>query len=152
MSYFKILVIVCFIAGCRSADSVGGSSKLDKICIPIIDSFFQKIDSKNYNAAINDLLSSNENIDLRDSATISLKAKFSSINEVSGAFRGNSLIRKRNINDDIVAYSYLVKYDMKFYRFLFVFYNNGVRTRIYKFMFDDSVEAEMEESLKLYMY
>ena len=118
----------------------------------MIDSFFQKVESKNYNAAIDDLLSSNENIDLRDSATIALKGKFSSINQFSGAYRGNSLIKKKSLNDDIAVYSYLAKYDKKFYRFVFVFYNNGLKTKIYKFLFDDTAELEIEESLKLYMY
>jgi hypothetical protein len=102
--------------------------------------------------AMDDLLSSNENIDLKDSSTIVLKDKFSNINRFSGAYRGNSLIKKKSINDDIAVYSYLAKYDKKFYRFVFVFYNNGVKTKIYKFMFDDTAELEIEESLKLYMY
>jgi hypothetical protein len=126
-------------------------NNFDKTCVPIIGNFFQKVSSKNYNAAIDELLSANENIDLKDSATIALKSKFSVINQVSGVYRGNSLIRKRSINDDIAIYSYLAKYDKKFYRFIFEFYNNGVQTKIYKFLFDDSAEFELEESLKLYM-
>jgi hypothetical protein len=72
-------------------------------------------------------------------------------NLLSGAYRGKSLIKKKSINDDIAVYSYLAKYDKKFYRFLFVFYNNGIKTKIYKFLFDDTAELEIEESLKLYM-
>jgi len=70
---------------------------------------------------------------------------------LAGPYRGESLLKKRTINDDIAVYSYLAKYDKKFYRFIFVFYNNGLKTRIYKFLFDDTAELEMEESLKLYM-
>ena len=152
MRYWKILTISLFLIGCKSSNNADSIGKLDGICIPMIDSFFQKVESKNYNAAIDDLLSSNENIDLRDSATIALKGKFSSINQFSGAYRGNSLIKKKSLNDDIAVYSYLAKYDKKFYRFVFVFYNNGLKTKIYKFLFDDTAELEIEESLKLYMY
>ncbi len=122
MKYWKILMIICFLIGCKSSDNADSISKFDTVCIPTIDSFFQKVESKNYNAAIDDLLSSNENIDLKDSATIALKGNFSIINQVSGAYRGKSLIKKKSINDDIAVYSYLVKYDKKFYRFLFVLF------------------------------
>jgi|HubBroStandDraft_1064217.scaffolds.fasta_scaffold292911_1 hypothetical protein len=150
MSNCKILIIICFLVSCKSPDSAN-MNNFDKTCVPIIESFFQKVSSKNYNTAINELLSANENIDLKDSATIALKSKFSVINQVSGVYRGNSLIKKRSINEDIAIYSYLAKYDKKFYRFIFEFYNNGVQTKIYKFLFDDSAEFELEESLKLYM-
>jgi hypothetical protein len=151
MRFYKILLISCFIVGCNGSNKTDTSSKLDAICVPIIDSFFQKVESKNYKVAIDDLLSSNENIDLKDSGTIVLKDKFATINQISGDYRGNSLLKKKSINNDIVVYSYLAKYDKKFYRFLFAFYNNGVKTKIYKFSFDDSAELEIEESLKLYM-
>jgi hypothetical protein len=151
MRYWKILLISCFLVNCKSSNNTESISRLDAICIPVIDSFFHKIESNNYKAALDDLLSSNENFDLKDSSTIDLQDKFSNINRFSGVYRGNSLIKKKSINDDIVAYSYLAKYDKRFYRFVFVFYNNGIRTKIYKFMFDDSAGQEIEESLKLYM-
>jgi hypothetical protein len=151
MKYWKVLMIIFLGVSCKSSDNADSTGKFDTVCIPAIDSFFQKIESKNYNAAIDDLLSSNENIDLKDSSTIALKGNFSIINQVSGIYRGKSLLKKKSINDDIAVYSYLAKYDKKFYRFIFVFYNNGIKTKIYKFLFDDTAELEIEESLKLYM-
>ena len=136
---------------CKSSNTADSLSKLDSTCIPLIDMFFQKIESNNYKAALDGLLSSNENIDLKDSGTIAMKEKFASINQFSGIYRGKSLLKKKSINDDIAVYSYLAKYDKKFYRFVFVFYNNGIKTKIYKFLFDDTAEIEIEESLKLYM-
>jgi hypothetical protein len=151
MKYWKIIVVGCILFGCKN-DGVGGTSgKLDSICIPVIDSFFHRIETNNYKAALSDLLATNENIDLKDSGTISLEEKFSDINRFSGAYRGKSLLKKKIINDDLAVYSYLVKYDKKFYRFVFVFYNNGTATKIFKFLFDDTLEIEIEESLKLYM-
>jgi len=151
MYYWKIGVICFLFFGCKGGDNKDSASNLDSICVPIIDGFFQKMGTNNYKAAVDDLLSSNENIDLKDSGTIAMKDRFSAINQLSGAYRGKSLLKKKSINDDIAIYSYLVKYDKKFYRFVFVFYNNGVHTKIYKFLFDDTVEIEVEESLKLYM-
>jgi hypothetical protein len=151
MKYWRIFLISSLFLSCKNANSSDSNSKLDSICIPVIDSFFQKIQTGNYKAAIDDLLTSNENIDLNDSETIAMKSKFSVINTLAGPYRGESLLKKRVINDDVGVYSYLAKYDKKFYRFIFVFYNNGIKTRIYKFLFDDTAELEMEESLKLYM-
>lgn len=47
-------------------------------------------------------------------------------------------------------YSFLVKYEKKFYRFIFTFYNTGTKIKIYKFSYDDVLDLELEESLKLY--
>jgi hypothetical protein len=124
---------------------------MDTVCVPVIDGFFKTVESGNYKGAIDELLSSNENIQLKDSGTIDMKNKFSAINELSGTYRGKSLLKKKSIQGDIAIYSYLVKYDKKFYRFVFEFYNNGVKTKIYKFLFDDNLEIELEESLKLYI-
>jgi hypothetical protein len=59
-------------------------------------------------------------------------------------------LKKRFMNDDIGMYSYLAKYDKKFYRFVFMFYNNGKTVKLYKFLFDDNIDLELEESLKFY--
>jgi hypothetical protein len=125
--------------------------KLDSDSKPVIEEFFHKLGSSNYKMAIDDLLATNKNIDPKDSGTITLKEKFNSINEFSGAYRGESLIGRRSLKDDIAIYSYLAKYDKKFYRFIFGFYNNGVQTSLFKFSFDDNAEVEIEESLKLYL-
>jgi len=151
MQYWKILMGSFFLFGCKSPNNTDSISKLDSICIPVIDSFFQKVESNNYKAAVDDLLLANENIDLEDSGTVAMKDRFAAINQFSGTYRGKSLLKKKSINDDIAVYSYLAKYDKKFYRFIFVFYNNGIKTKIYKFLFDDTAEIEIEESLKLYM-
>lgn len=151
MNSWKALVFICLLIACKNSNTGDTRSSLDSTCIPVIETFFNKIETNNYTAAINDLLKSNENIDLMDSATIAMKERYGSINQISGKYRGYSLLKKRNINNDLAAYSYLVKYDKKFYRFIFVFYNNGINTKIYKFLFDDTAELEVEESLKLYM-
>jgi hypothetical protein len=152
ISFLKILFVsLCLVySGCKSPESKI-STKLNAASTPVIDGFFKKMASHNYKEALDELLSSNENIDQRDSATILMKERFDQINQLSGTYMGKSLLKERSINDDIAIYSYLVKYEKKFYRFVFVFYNNGIKIKIYKFLFDDTVEIEIEESLKLYI-
>ncbi len=59
-------------------------------------------------------------------------------------------MKERFVRDDIGVYVYMVKYEKKFYRFTFMFYNNGISVRLYKFLFDDNIDIELEESLRFY--
>jgi hypothetical protein len=128
------------------------SSSMDSACFPIIESFFEKIKTSNFRSALNDLLNSNPNINPNDSSTIKLKEEFKTLNEISGNYIGYRLFKKRTIVDDIAIYSYIVKYEKKFYRFVFVFYNaSNNNVKIYKFSLDETAELELEESLKLYI-
>jgi hypothetical protein len=86
-----------------------------------------------------------------NSATVDLRNKFQFLNEAAGPYVGNSLLKERFLQDDIGIYSYLAKYDKKFYRFIFIFYNNGSKVRLYKFLFNDDLDDELEGSLKFYI-
>lgn len=143
--YFCLLSII-YACGNRSQVS----SKLDGECVPQIDKFFDQMTKKNYDSALDSLLSSNKFINTRDSNALVLRQQFKFINEFAGPYIAYKLIKKRNINDDIGVYSYLVKYEKKFYRFVFIFYRATDKPKIYKFLFDDSMDVELEESLKLY--
>ena len=119
--------------------------------MPEIQSFFNNIKKSEVNLALDQLLSSNPNLILDDSATQIMKNRFNYINQVAGAFMGATLLKKRYINDDIGIYSYLSKYEKKFYRFVFIFYNNGKNVKLYQFTFDDDLVVELEASLKYYL-
>lgn len=146
MKYWTILLAASLHVGCKSNEG----KKIQQESMPTIDSFFLQIEKNDYAGAFNNLIASNPNILPSDSASISLRKQFSEIGGYSGAYRGRSLVNKKIIEDDLAGFSYLVKYDKKFYRFTFVFYNNGISTKIYKFSFDDNAELELEESMKLY--
>ncbi len=137
------LIIVIGISGCKS-NMVEEENNIQ------IEDFFNKINNQKYSEAIEHFLSLNENINFKDSATLDLLNKFDLMNSVSGKYIDKKLILKRNVTDNIFIYSYLVIYEKNFYRFIFVFYNNGERSLPYKFLFDDSMDLELEESLKLY--
>lgn len=125
-------------------------SSFEARCNAKIDQFFSKIENKQFDSALKELLESNQNIDISDSATISLLEKFRNINLASGEYISRKILRKRELNSDLGIYTYLVKYEKKFYRFVFVFYNNDKEIKLYKFSFDDVIDIEMEESIKLY--
>jgi hypothetical protein len=138
------VVLLMAFANCKT-------SNVDKRCEKIIDVFFNGIAKGKYQSTLTEFLAANKNINLKDSNMIDLKNKFDVINQYSGKYVGYDLIKKRNLNDDVVIYSYLVKYEKKFYRFVFVFYNVNGTPLIYRFTFDDTLGLELEESLKLYV-
>ena len=146
-TFLALLVLVSLSCKSQQADS-----KMDKLATPIIETFFTKIATGEYDNALTNLLGGNPNITLNDSSVTDLRSKFELIHTSVGAFKSNSLIKKRTLNNSLSAYSYLAKYEKKFYRFLFIFYNNDSKTLIYKFSFDDNLDVELEESLKQYAF
>ncbi|HKO82676.1 MAG TPA: hypothetical protein VJU78_19855 [Chitinophagaceae bacterium] len=143
-------VLTVFILIAMGCSSQPNKNNIDKSAIPLIDSFFKNIQTKDAVVALDQLLGSNSNINLKDSATVGLKDNFTLINDASGTYMGYRLLKKRFIENDIGIYSYLAKYEKKFYRFVFMFYNNGNSVKLYKFLFDDDIDIELEGSLKFY--
>ena len=118
--------------------------------MPIIDSFFNRVSNKEYSNAFDELLKSNPDINIEDSLTVESKKNFLYINNVAGVFIEYHLLKKRFISEDIAVYTYLAKYEKKFFRFFFMFYNNGKIIQLYKFRFDDDLASELEASLQYY--
>jgi hypothetical protein len=133
MKYLFTLFIVISI-GCNSQPP---SVMIEKIATPIIDSFFSSIKAGRVKDAMEKLIESNPNFDKNDSTTISLIQNLVATNDASGSYMGNRLLKKRLLGDDIGLYIYLVKYEKRFYRFVFTFYNNGKTVKLNKFQFDD---------------
>jgi len=149
IGFVVLLIGLSFsVGGCTTNEKPNDLERYSKMSI---DSFFQKVRDSNYKGAINGLLAQNENIDLRDSSTISLVTKFENINFISGSFKGYSIINSKLIGNDLGVFSCLAKYEKKFYRFVFVFYNNSISIKIYKFSFDDDLDVELQESIKPYV-
>lgn len=124
---------------------------IDEKSMPIIETFFENLQNISAKKAIDDLLGGNENISLSDSLTVALRDKIDYINEASGIFVSKRLMRKKALENDLVVYAYIVKYEKKFYRFTFVFYNNDKDVKLFRFGFDEAMDVELEESIKLYV-
>lgn len=144
MNKLVFIIIAVIFVGCNM-DSINRKSQSN------IDRFFAGIKEGKYEETLDQFLKSNNNINQEDTITLDLKHKFNTINQYSGKYIGYSLIKKRNLGNDVIVYSYLVKYEKKFYRFVFTFYNVNETPIIYKFVFDDNLDLELEESLKLYI-
>jgi hypothetical protein len=129
-------------------DTSSHSEVIGKTAGTLIDSFFKRLKIKGASEAIERLLASNLDIDAGCAAALNLKRRFVSIHENSGSFMEYRLLKKGFIDDDIGVYCYLLKYEKSFYRLVFTFYNNSNSVKLYKFLFDDNLGAELERSLQ----
>jgi len=144
--YTKLLSIIFLLLSCENEEY-----SIEQHSLTQIEIFFKKIKGGNYQTALKDLLLSNKDIDFTDSSTSALNRQFEDINLYSGKYVDSKLLRKRIVENDISIFAYLVKYQKKFYRFIFIFYKAENQVKIYKFAFDDAMDTELEESLKLYL-
>jgi hypothetical protein len=126
------------------------SELIDRFAEPFIDAFFKTLRTKGASVSIEKLLASNPEIDTSAPAAINLKRRLISIHDNGGRFIGYRLLKKRFLEDDIGVYSYLVKYEKNFFRFAFTFYNNDSSVRLFKFLFDDNIDAELERSIRFH--
>src|SRR5947208_1293498 len=78
-----------------------GSAYLDTRSKPVIENFFQEIQTGKFKIALKDLLHRNENFDLEDSSIINLQKKIEDINEYSGKFLSARLLRQKQIDEDL---------------------------------------------------
>jgi hypothetical protein len=143
-SYLFVVLTTFIQLGCKTEKI----TKFDRESTEIIQKFLGRLGNDGQ-AALNDLLKSNPNISLADSSTINLINRFKIVNEYSGKYLESGLIKSKKIGDDVAIYSYLVKYEKKFYRFVFIFYRTYT-VNIFKFSFDDEIDFELEQALKLY--
>jgi hypothetical protein len=143
---FSLFILIAL--GCNSNPE---KNRIDETAISLIDTFFKTIKANHAEYALDELLKTNPNISPKDSATLNLKNNFSMINNVSGFYVSYRLLKKRFLRNDIGIYSYLAKYEKRFYRFVFIFYNNDKNVKLYSFLFDDSLGDELEGSLKYYV-
>jgi hypothetical protein len=148
-----LIILLCLFSfiGCTMQPKKHLDKSLIKTsALPSIVTFFKLLSSGKTDTAVLQLLSSNENISIEDSATINIKDKLRLISSSSGRFIDYKLLREKAVDDCIEMYSYIARYEKKYYRFIFEFYNNGESVKIYKLLFDENIDYELEESLKFY--
>ena len=149
-NYIIQLTVVCLISLILGSCRIEPNS-VDRECIATINTFFANVGKGHAKESLQDLVASNPYIDASDSASLKLIKGFTDISQLSGEYRGYKLIKKRIFQTDILVYSYLLKFERKFYRVIFMFYRASTPVRLYKISYDDMIDTELEESLKVYM-
>lgn len=85
---------------------------------------------------------------IRDSVE-KLKTQFTDLQNLVGDYAGHDLIAEKDVADRFVVYSYLVRFDRQPVRFLFQFYKPGDTWGLYSFSYDDQLDIELEDAVKL---
>lgn len=148
-----LFVIFSFVLLCGCNDAIGNQETPDPFyaaSVQSIEGFLKKLQTGDADEALQSLLRQNPNIDIQDSSVIQLRKSFIEINQFSGRLVDAKMITSRVLSGRVAIFSYLASFEKRFYRFLFLYYNNGANVRIYKFKFDDSIDLELEESLRLF--
>jgi hypothetical protein len=78
-----------------------------------------------------------------------LKQKLDSLHFGLGKYLGRELIVQKNPSPSLVLYSYLVKHENMPVRFTFMFYKPQNDWVLYRFNFDDQIDAEMIDAARI---
>jgi len=119
-----------------------------KTPVALIDTFFKKYKNDGTSAAIDYLFSTNKLFNNQAQIAI-LKAKLDSLQSSVGQYLGKELIAEKSTSPSLVFYSYLVKFTNQPIRFAFMFYKPQNDWLLYRFKYDDQMDAEMEEAGKI---
>lgn len=114
----------------------------------LIEEFFHKYQDDSPAGAIDFIFSTNPALTVAQFNE--MKDKLNETYQLIGAFHGEELITTKQTSPSLVFFSYLVKHDKQPLRFSFIFYKPKEQWLLYKFKFDDEVDAELEESGRIY--
>lgn len=78
-----------------------------------------------------------------------LKSKLDSLQISFGKYMGRELIAQKNASNSLVIYSYLVKHENQPIRFIFMFYKPQHDWELYRFNYDDAMDMELMEAVKI---
>jgi hypothetical protein len=114
----------------------------------LVNNFFKKYKDEGTGAAIDYIFGTNKYF--TNTAGISqLKAKLDSLRQGIGNYLGKDLIVQKNASNSLVFYSYLVKHEIQPIRFTFMFYKPQNEWVLYRFKYDDQMDAELEDAGKI---
>jgi hypothetical protein len=113
----------------------------------LLDGFFKKYKTSpdsaiDYIFGTNKLFANNPQINL-------LKQKIDSLQLSLGKYVGHELISQRSATNSLVIYSYLVKHEDQPVRFIFMFYKAKNDWALYRFNYDDGMDTELLEAVKI---
>ncbi|HEY8929372.1 MAG TPA: hypothetical protein VIM55_09295 [Mucilaginibacter sp.] len=114
----------------------------------ILETFFKKYKDDGTAAAIDYLFGTNKYF-TNTAGITQLKSKLDSLRQGIGSYLGRDLISQRQASNSLVSYSYLVKHEIQPIRFTFMFYKAQNEWALYRFKYDDQMDAELEEAGKI---
>lgn len=119
----------------------------------IIEKFFQDYEEGAPATALDNLYANLPWSDRIQDDIEKLKMQFTGLQSLVGAYIGYDLITQKSMADRLSIYSYLVRFERQPVRFVFEFYRPKDKWGLYGFSYDDNLDEELEEVIKLqYLY
>jgi hypothetical protein len=131
----------------KTTDTKAPAAAASKGVSSYLDAFFKKYKTSpdsaiDYIFGTNKLFANNPQINL-------LKQKIDSLQLSLGKYVGHELISQRSATNSLVIYSYLVKHEDQPIRFIFMFYKAKNDWALYRFNYDDGMDTELLEAVKI---
>jgi len=152
-----MLGIICgcsFYANAQTKDSAKTTTKTAAKAPPvrtvtaIIDTFFKKYKDDGTSPAIDYLFATNKLF--TDTVQIGiLKGKLDALRQSVGNYTGKEIIVQKSAAPSLIFYAYLVKHEKSPIRFTFMFYKPKNEWVLYRFKYDDQIDAELEDAGKI---
>ncbi|ASU32626.1 hypothetical protein [Mucilaginibacter xinganensis] len=114
----------------------------------LVNTFFKKYKEEGTSAAVDYIFGTNKYF-TNTAGITQLKAKLDSLRQGVGNYLGKDLIVQKNASNSLVFYSYLVKHEIQPIRFTFMFYKPQNDWVLYRFKYDDQMDAELEDAGKI---
>ena len=144
LTVLSLIIFSCSNTTSEAKSDIESEPEVQKV----IDTFFNKYKEGSPSDAIDYIFGTNQSFMPEQIAE--LKNKLTTATLATGNFNGTELITTKKTSDSLIFYSYLVKHDKQPLRFTFIFYKPKDKWVLYKFKFDDQVDAELEESGRIY--
>lgn len=131
-----------------SAEAKPASAPVAKGVQSYIETFFKKYKASP-DSAIDYIFGTNPLFARNASQINVLKMKMDSLQLSLGKYTGRELISEKSASPSLAAYSYLVKHENQPIRFTLIFYKALNEWALYRFNYDDAMDQEMFEAVKI---
>ncbi len=137
----------------KTVATVGGATTASPVVVAkgaqsYIETFFKKY-KVSPDSAIDYIFGTNKLFARNASQINALKAKMDSLQFTLGKYTGKELISQRSASPSLVIYSYLAKHENQPIRFTFIFYKAQNDWSLYRFNYDDAMDLELFEAVKI---
>ncbi|MFO7879883.1 MAG: hypothetical protein ACQES0_01110 [Bacteroidota bacterium] len=109
----------------------------------ILEPFFDSFD-KSPDQAIEYIFTTNPYINKNQEGIDRIKERLNTSRKLLGEYYGEELIRKENVGDSFVRYSYMLKYDRQPVKIEIILYRPDETWLLYTMQFDDKLSKDFE--------
>jgi len=115
----------------------------------LVYTFINKFEKSGINNAIDFVYSTNSWINADNANIENVKSEVNSVIGTLGAYYGYDFIKKSQLSNCLVTYSFIMRFDKQPIRFVFVLYKPKDEWRFQLFNYDGNIIEEMQNSMNI---